>query len=222
MCSPRECGSLSVTAMSCREFFSSCFPLAITAWACFTSSVFPEGQKPHAEQFVKGSLFVIPPLFFQTQGTINPTLRILPLITASENKPFQILFYTEMINPGKPFASLTHPSAVSVLFFSTHFAEHFPPILAAVSGAPLLPPHTPHLTLGPTEDAMSRLLKTCCLRCCLRKHSKRKTRCSPSSCGQLRNGSLLQSPAIIFYWELVWNLDLRNLSMLTDAYTKKH
>lgn len=60
MCSPGERGSVSMealNAMSCQGFFSSCFPLAIvfSASACSMSSVFPGGQAPSAEQFVKVS-----------------------------------------------------------------------------------------------------------------------------------------------------------------------
>lgn len=47
-------------------------------------------------------------------------------------------------------------------------------------------------------------------------------RCSPALVGSLETESLLQPPAIRFCWNLIGNLELRNLIMSIDAYTEKH
>lgn len=149
------------------------------------------------------------------KGTINLTPRILAVITASENKPFLILFCTEMINLSKSFTSLTHPSAVSVLFFSKFPAEPFVSALAATSGAPL--PHQQHLypekdpspttlptpAMGHREDTMSKLFQP---------HGqmlpqetlKEKHEMLPSSCRQLRNWKLAAATSYQVLLEPYW------------------
>ena len=138
-----------------------------------------------------------------------------------------------MINPGKSFASLTHPSAVFVLLFSKLFAEHFPSVLAALSGVPL--PHwqwlclekdpspTPHPTPCPGTQGRCREQSAPAPQSdAASGNIQRETRDAPPALvGSSEMENLLQPPATSFYWELIGNLELRNLSMSIDAYTEK-
>lgn len=57
MCSFWECGSVSMMALTATSWGWVVSPPAVvsSASACSMSSVFPGGQTPHAEQFVKVS-----------------------------------------------------------------------------------------------------------------------------------------------------------------------
>lgn len=139
-----------------------------------------------------------------------------------------------MINPGKSFASLTHCSAVSMLFFSKLCAEHFPSVLAAVSGAPL--PHWQWLYLE--KDPSPTTHPTSCPgtqgRCCEQTapalqsdaasgNIQKGTRDAPPALvGSSEMESLVQPPATSFCWDLIGNLELRNLHTSIVACREKH